>query len=111
MTQAESAIHTTASGPGVVLDPTHPANVECPFPLYRQLRASAPVAYIASHDFYMVSTYESCHEVLRNPATFRQWDGDEMFEAGQGPPLGRPSNWSPEVRRPWRAPIVRCRRW
>jgi cytochrome P450 len=98
LTQAEAAAETTAGGPAIVLDPTDPANVECPFPLYQQLRASAPVAYIETHDFYMVSTYESCMEVLRNPATFRQWDGDEMFEAGQGPPLGRPSNWSPEVR-------------
>src|ERR1039457_6991998 len=68
----------------VVLDPTHPANVECPFSLYRQLRASAPVAYIASHDFYMVSTYESCLEVLR-PA-------EQLVSGGAGGHGGRLSS-------------------
>ncbi|MFJ2033168.1 cytochrome P450 [Streptosporangium sp. NPDC087985] len=84
-------------GQEIVIDPTAPSNVECPFPMYRHLRAESPVAYIAEHDFYMVTTHDLCMTVLRDPATFRQWDGDEMFEPGQGPPLGRPSNWSPEV--------------
>jgi cytochrome P450 len=82
----------------VVIDPTHPSNRECPFPMYSHLRAEAPVAYVTDHDFYMVTTHDLCMKVLRDPKTFRQWDGDEMFESGQGPPLGRPSNWSPEVR-------------
>ncbi|HEX3930500.1 MAG TPA: cytochrome P450 [Nocardioides sp.] len=85
-------------GDELSLDPMHASHRECPFPLYERLRTEAPVAYVPEHDFYTVATHDLCMRVLRDPATFRQWDGDEMFEPGQGPPLGRPSNWSPEVR-------------
>jgi cytochrome P450 len=82
----------------ITVDPFARDTVECPFPMYKHLREHAPVAYLPEHDMYMVTTHALCMEVLRNPATFRQWDGDEMFAAGEGPPLGRPSNWSPQIR-------------
>ncbi|TRW47625.1 cytochrome P450 [Georgenia yuyongxinii] len=98
ITQQDPTNRAMVDGREVVLDPTHKSNVECPFPMYKHLREQAPVAHIRDHDFYMVTTHDLCMEVLRDPATFRQWDGDEMFGPGEGPPLGRPSNWSPEVR-------------
>lgn len=47
---------------------------------------------------WIVSTYELCHEVLKQPERFRQWDGNEMHAPDNGPPYGNPRNWSPGVR-------------
>jgi len=88
-----------ASGcPVAGVNPFAPEHLSDPFPHYRELQEATPVAYVAEHDFYVVTTHDLCIEVLRNPTVFRQWDGDELFQPGQGPPLGRPQNWAPEVR-------------
>jgi cytochrome P450 len=71
--------------------------IECPFPAYRRLRETEPVSYVPEHDLYIVTSYALASEVLRTPADFKQWTGDEMFEPGGGPPLGNPRYWSPEV--------------
>lgn len=71
--------------------------LECPFPMYKELREAEPVRYMPGHDLYLVTSYEVATHVLRTPEDFRQWTGDEMFEPGGGPPLGNPRLWSPAV--------------
>lgn len=73
-------------------------HTECPFPTYARLRDDAPVTYSEQLGCWIVSTYELCHEVLRQPDRFRQWDGNEMHPADNGPPYGNPSAWNPGVR-------------
>jgi cytochrome P450 len=80
------------------VNPFAPDRMLDPFPYYRELQRDTPVAYVAEHDFWMVTSHALCIEVLRDPVAFRQWDGDELFQPGEGPPLGRPQNWAPEVR-------------
>lgn len=73
-------------------------HTECPFPGYAQLREEAPVAYSEQLQCWVVSTYELCHQVLKQPELFRQWDGNEMHSPDNGPPYGSPRNWCPGVR-------------
>ena len=80
------------------LDPLAADHRQCPHPVYRELRAHDPVAYLADRGCFVVTTHALCLDALRQPTVFKQWDGDEMFEPGQGPPLGSPANWAPEVR-------------
>ena len=41
-----------------------------PFPFYRALREQAPVYYDAKLDLYLVTRYEDCMTVLRDPITY-----------------------------------------
>ena len=69
------------------VNPFAPDHMLDPFPYYQELQRDTPVAYVADHDFWMVTSHGLCLEVLRDPVAFRQWDGDELFQPGEGPPL------------------------
>lgn len=71
---------------------------ECPFPTYARLRDASPVGYSEQLQCWVVSTYELCRGVLKQPEKFRQWDGNEMHAPDNGPPYGNPRNWNPKVR-------------
>jgi cytochrome P450 len=51
-------------------DPTDPAVRRDPYPYYRELRRSAPVAQVESTGFYAVARHRDVLEVLRNPELF-----------------------------------------
>ncbi|CAM3182584.1 Cytochrome P450 [Paracoccus aminovorans] len=42
----------------------------CPYHTYRQLRATAPVRFMADQDIWVLSRYEDCDYVLSNPERF-----------------------------------------
>ena len=52
------------------LDPFSPAWREDPYPLYRQLRDSAPVHFAPSMNAYCVSRHADVQQVLKDDATF-----------------------------------------
>lgn len=52
------------------VDPYADGFQQCPFPVYAQLRATAPVYEVPDQGFFMVTTMELVREVLRDPATF-----------------------------------------
>jgi len=66
------------------LDPFAPATVECPYAFYAAMRREAPVHYVPSRDFYIVSRYADIEQVLANTDVF----------SSHGAPGYRPS---PEV--------------
>jgi cytochrome P450 len=51
-------------------DPLSDSCREDPYPLYRRLRAEAPVYHVPSQDWYCVSRYEDVIGVLRTPEVF-----------------------------------------
>ena len=52
------------------LDPFAPATVECPYAFYAAMRREAPVHYVPSRDFYIVSRYADIEQVLANTDVF-----------------------------------------
>lgn len=62
------------------------------------MREEAPVAFSPELDSWVVTTYDLCMAVLKDPASFRQWNGNEMHAPDNGPPYGNPENWNPGVR-------------
>jgi cytochrome P450 len=49
-----------------------------PYPLYRWLRDEAPTHYLDEPDLWVVTRYDHCTEVLRDPATFSSKLGMRM---------------------------------
>lgn len=56
-------------------DPLDPAVVECPFPMYAQLRTDAPVYRVPGRGWVLVSGYDVAVEVLKDSATFSSASG------------------------------------
>lgn len=54
----------------IEFDPLTPTFQQDPFPVYRRLRADAPVCRVPGQDWYMVTTMELIREVLKDPATY-----------------------------------------
>lgn len=75
-----------------------PEVIEDPYPFYDMLRESAPVFHVEEHDIWVVTRHDLCLEALKRPDDFLQWTGAEMFTPGQGPALGPPELWAPQVR-------------
>lgn len=87
-----------AESPGAIPQPpVESGSPGCPYARYEKLRANDPVHWDAENDYFLVSTHDLVLEVLKNPADFRQWDGDEIYGPGLAPPMGNPRNWSPEL--------------
>lgn len=63
-----------------VADFFSPEVIDNPYPLYARLRAEGPVSFIPSLDVWMVTNYQACLEVLRDPQVFNQWDGSELMQ-------------------------------
>jgi cytochrome P450 len=73
----------------VTFDPFDPGQIEDPYPGYRWLRDDAPLHYVEVDDLWLVSRYDDCVEILRNPATFSSKQGIGQFMSGGG--IGRRS--------------------
>jgi len=70
------------------LDPLAPETVECPFQLYDALRRYAPLHRVPGRDWFLVSTFASAVEVLKNPELFSSASGIGVpaGPGGQHPP-------------------------
>ena len=44
-----------------------PAVQQCPYEFYRATRASAPLYRMPQTGFYLVTSFDLCREVIRNP--------------------------------------------
>lgn len=75
-----------------------PEIIEDPYEFYAMLRENAPVFHVEEHDIYVVTRHDLCLDALKRPGDFLQWTGAEMFAPGEGPALGPPELWSPEIR-------------
>lgn len=62
----------------ITYDPTDPECLSDPFPHYRQLRDVAPVYYSDMMDKWVVSRYDDCQSLLRDPRVY-------SAERGYGP--------------------------
>ena len=47
-----------------------PAIQQCPFPMYKTMRETAPVMYVEAMDLYMVTSYDLLMEVMKNPKVY-----------------------------------------
>ena len=54
----------------VAFDPFTNYQSADPYPLYRVLRDTAPVHYVDDADMWVVTRYDDCTEILRDPETF-----------------------------------------
>ncbi|HML01366.1 MAG TPA: cytochrome P450 [Acidimicrobiales bacterium] len=54
----------------IAFDPSTIYEALDPYPTYRTLRDEAPVHYIEDADLWVVSRYQHCTEILRDPDTF-----------------------------------------
>ncbi len=70
------------------IDPLDPETVECPYPYYDALRSHAPVHRVPGHDWFLVSTYDTAIEVLKDPERFSSTSGVGVPSGpgGQHPP-------------------------
>ncbi|HTT86425.1 MAG TPA: cytochrome P450 [Acidimicrobiales bacterium] len=62
----------------VAFDPFSVFSLEDPYPLYRALRDEAPVHYVEDADLWVVTRYDHCLEVLRDPELFSSKLGMRM---------------------------------
>lgn len=75
-----------------------PEIIEDPYDFYSMLRENSPVFHVEEHDIHVITRHDLCLDALKRPADFLQWTGSEMFTQGDGPALGPPELWAPEVR-------------
>ena len=54
----------------VAFDPFDTGQIADPYPGYRWLRDEAPLHYVEVDDLWLVSRYDDCVDLLRNPSTF-----------------------------------------
>ncbi len=54
----------------VGFDPFDPLQIADPYPAYRWLRDEAPAYYLEADDLWLVTRYEDCVKLLRDPSTF-----------------------------------------
>lgn len=47
-----------------------PAVQACPYSLYQQLRSESPIYRMQETGFYLVTTFDLCHEIIRQPDLF-----------------------------------------
>jgi|TARA_R100000005_G_scaffold87841_2_gene57329 cytochrome P450 len=47
-----------------------PAVQACPYSLYQQLRSESPIYRMPETGFYLVTTFDLCHEIIRQPDLF-----------------------------------------
>ena len=59
-----------ANSAAVAFDPFESGQIADPYPGYRWLRDEAPLHYVEVDDLWLVSRYDDCVELLRNPSTF-----------------------------------------
>jgi cytochrome P450 len=60
----------------------------CPYAFYERLRAEAPIYRMPQSGFWLVTTYELCREVMRQP---------DLFASGVSPMALKPTGVPPEV--------------
>jgi cytochrome P450 len=53
-----------------VEDLMDPAVQACPYSLYKQLRAEAPIYRMPDTGFYLVTAFDLCREIIRQPDIF-----------------------------------------
>ena len=71
-----------------VPDLMDPAVQACPYDFYARLRARAPLYRMPSTGFYLVTSYDLCREVIRQP---------DLFASGVSPMALKPSGIPDEV--------------
>jgi cytochrome P450 len=54
----------------VGFDPFDPEQIADPYPAYRWMRDQAPVYYDDANDLWLVTRYDDCVKVVRDPSTF-----------------------------------------
>jgi cytochrome P450 len=54
----------------VGFDPFDPEQIADPYPAYRWLRDEAPVYYLEADDLWLVTRYDDCVKLVRDPSTF-----------------------------------------
>lgn len=62
-------MNATSTGP-VNWDPYNQAYFKNPYPIYKRLREEAPVYYNEEYDFYLLSRYDDCEQMMRDRDTF-----------------------------------------
>ncbi|MBF6170419.1 cytochrome P450 [Nocardia blacklockiae] len=74
----------------VYWDPFDPAIARDPYPIYRRLRAEAPLYYNDTHDFYVLSRFDDIDRALLDWTTFSSSRGPilEIIKAGIEIPPG-----------------------
>jgi cytochrome P450 len=65
-----------------------PATQACPYPFYERLRAEAPIYRMSNTGFWLVTTYDLCREVMRQP---------DLFASGVSPMALKPTGVPQEV--------------
>jgi cytochrome P450 len=66
----------------VAFDPFDQGQIADPYPGYQWLRDQAPLHYVEVDDLWLVSRYDDCLELLRNPSTFSSRLGVGKLMAG-----------------------------
>jgi cytochrome P450 len=66
----------------IAFDPFDTGQIADPYPGYRWLRDEAPLHYVEVDDLWLVSRYDDCLELLRNPSTFSSKLGVGKLMAG-----------------------------
>ncbi len=66
----------------VGFDPFAKEQILDPYPVYRRLRDESPLHYVEVDDLWVVSRYDDCVELLRNPSTFSSRQGVGQLMAG-----------------------------
>ena len=65
-----------------------PAVQGCPYGLYSRLRNEAPIYKIPDQDFYLVTSFDLCLEIMRQP---------ELFASGVSPMSIKPGGVPDQV--------------
>jgi cytochrome P450 len=68
-----------------LFNPTSPDFIADPYPVYRRLRETEPVHWFEPLSSWVVSRYQDCHHILRNPSVFRSPEGLTGIQAVDPP--------------------------
>ncbi len=80
-----------------------------PFPLYRRLRATAPVAWVPAVNRYLVTSFAACHQIEQDAATFSADEDDSLMKRSMGHSMLRKDDPEHQVERASLGPVLRPR--
>lgn len=78
-----------------------------PFPIYRRLRAEAPVHWVPAVNRYMVTSYAAAHEIEQDEARFSANERESLMKRAMGHSMLRKDNPEHQVDRDAYGPTLR----
>lgn len=78
-----------------------------PYPIYRRLRAESPVVWVPAVGRYLVTSFEACHRIEQDAATFSADEEGSLMKRSMGHSMLRKDDPEHQVDRAAYGPVLR----